>query len=113
MSGRCPRGVELFNLFLLFFSSVSLHFSADRLTSLNTKKADLLFVAASSPEVVASLLPGLFGYTYSDLKVLFLTIKSRLKSMNHFFFWPSLGCLYKPVPDLLKLFQAAGLWISL
>lgn len=54
-----------------FFSPVSLHFSADRLTSLNTKKADLLFVAASSPEVVASLLPGLFGYTYSDLKVLF------------------------------------------
>lgn len=54
-----------------FFSSVSLHFSADRLTSLNTKKADLLFVAASSPEVVVSLLPGLFGYTYSDLKVLF------------------------------------------
>lgn len=70
---QMPAGLLVIPSLFSPFSSHSLYFPADRLTSPNTKKkkSRAAFVAVSSPEVVLLLLLGLFGYiqrsrTHSD-----------------------------------------------
>lgn len=66
--------------------------------------------------------------TYITVLGLYETICSNLQILTAFFYWlyvsglypdmkngtfpVSLGCLHKAVDDLLKLYNAAGLWIS-